>query len=562
MSSLLMSCLLPGLFLYLLVGSPLTTSPAAGSPLHSLPRQDDGVKVRCLALECYVDLSHEQATADLEVIRAWVATRPGIRLKVRDLSAGPAERERLQKVLAAHKANATDSPVVYGLNRVLTGPLTADQWAKELESLVTMQVFVRQGCSKCASAKAYLPKFQARYPGLRIEMLDAVQDPAAGRRYNEIARTLRVGGVSFPGFWLCRQLVVGFDNDRSTGERLDKILQNWTYECEIPQPPVQRSSNSWPQRLEREVGLWFGPSAVASLGYPPHRSRAQGVRTQVDDQVPDLPLPDQDTTTSSSAAGVDADAGGADIVDADEIEVPWLGRLSATRLGMPAFTFLIGLVDGFNPCAMWVLLFLLSILVNLQDRWKIFAVAGTFVLVSGVAYYAFMAAWLNVLLFVGYLRWVQILLAALAIFVGSVHVKDFFAFKQGLSLSIPDSAKPGLYARVRKIVLAEHLSGAIAGAMVLAILVNFIELLCTAGLPALYSQVLTLQDYPAWKNYAYLALYILAYMLDDSIMVGIVIWTLGKRKLQETEGRWLKLLSGAVILALGFVLLFKPEWLS
>jgi uncharacterized membrane protein HdeD (DUF308 family) len=71
-----------------------------------------------------------------------------------------------------------------------------------------------------------------------------------------------------------------------------------------------------------------------------------------------------------------------------------------------------------------------------------------------------------------------------------------------------------------------------------------------------------LQDYPAWKNYAYLALYILAYMLDDSIMVGIVIWTLGKRKLQETEGRWLKLLSGAVILALGFVLLFKPEWLS
>jgi hypothetical protein len=246
---------------------------------------------------------------------------------------------------------------------------------------------------------------------------------------------------------------------------------------------------------------------------------------------------------------------------ADEIDVPLFGRISASRIGMPAFTFLIGLVDGFNPCAMWVLLFLLSVLVNLRVRWKILAVAGTFVVVSGLAYFAFMAAWLNVLLFVGYLRWVQILLAMLAIFVGSVHVKDFFAFKRGLSLSIPESAKPGIYARVRSIVMAEHLYGAISGAFVLAVLVNFIELLCTAGLPALYSQVLMMQDYPTWKNYAYLTLYIVAYMLDDSIMVGIVIFTLGKRKLQENEGRWLKLVSGLFILALGLVLLLKPDWL-
>jgi hypothetical protein len=210
---------------------------------------------------------------------------------------------------------------------------------------------------------------------------------------------------------------------------------------------------------------------------------------------------------------------------------------------------------------MWVLLFLLSVLVNLRVRWKIFAVAGTFVLVSGLAYFAFMAAWLNVLLFVGLLRWVQILLALLAIFVGSVHVKDFFAFKRGISLSIPESAKPGIYARVRSIVMAEHIWGAITGAFVLAVLVNLIELLCTAGLPALYSQVLMMQDYPTWKNYAYLSLYIVAYMFDDSVMVGIVILTLGKRKLQENEGRWLKLLSGLVILALGIILLLKPDWL-
>jgi uncharacterized membrane protein HdeD (DUF308 family) len=153
-------------------------------------------------------------------------------------------------------------------------------------------------------------------------------------------------------------------------------------------------------------------------------------------------------------------------------------------------------------------------------------------------------------------------LAILAIVVGSIHVKDFFAFKKGISLSIPESAKPGIYSRVRRIVLAESVFAAIAGATVLAVLVNIIELLCTAGLPALYSQVLSLQNYPAWKNYAYLGLYIIAYMFDDSLMVAVVVVTLGKNKLQETQGRWLKLISGLVILLLGLVLLFKPEWLE
>jgi hypothetical protein len=130
-----------------------------------------------------------------------------------------------------------------------------------------------------------------------------------------------------------------------------------------------------------------------------------------------------------------------------------------------------------------------------------------------------------------------------------------------VSLSIPESAKPGLYARMRKIVNAETLWAAITGATVLAVLVNIIELLCTAGLPALYTNVLMMQGFPVWKNYAYLGLYNLAYMFDDSVMVIIAVFTLGRRKLQEKEGRWLKLVSGVLILALGVVMLYNPELL-
>jgi uncharacterized membrane protein HdeD (DUF308 family) len=229
---------------------------------------------------------------------------------------------------------------------------------------------------------------------------------------------------------------------------------------------------------------------------------------------------------------------------------------------MPLFTLAIGLVDGFNPCAMWVLLLLLSILVNVRDRWRMLAIAGTFVAVSGAAYFAFMAAWLNVFEWIGYLRPVQVALGLVAVAIGCVHVKDFFAFHRGVSLSIPAAAKPGIYARIRRIVTAENLPAAIAGAFTLAVLVNVVELLCTAGLPALYTSVLSRQGFSAAGRYGYLGLYIAAYMFDDALMVAGVVATMSRMRLEETGGRWLKLVSGVVILALGLVMLLRPEWLG
>jgi hypothetical protein len=244
------------------------------------------------------------------------------------------------------------------------------------------------------------------------------------------------------------------------------------------------------------------------------------------------------------------------------IELPLLGPVDPAMLGMPLFTVVVGLVDGFNPCAMWVLLLLLAVLVNVRDRMRMLAVAGTFVIVSGAAYLAFMAAWLNVFMWIGYLRPVQVILGLAAMCIGFVHIKDFFAFQTGPTLSIPEAAKPYIYDRMRRIVTAENLPAALAAAFVLAVLVNIVELLCTAGLPALYMEILSQRhDGPATR-YGYLSLYIAAYMFDDMIMVGIAIATLSRFKLQQSGGRWLKLLSGLVILCLGLLLLLRPEWLS
>jgi hypothetical protein len=168
---------------------------------------------------------------------------------------------------------------------------------------------------------------------------------------------------------------------------------------------------------------------------------------------------------------------------------------------------------------------------------------------------------LNVFLLIGLSRAVQVGLGVIALFVGAINVKDFFAWRRGITLSIPESAKPGLYARVRAILQAERLTGALAGIVILAALVNMVELLCTAGFPALYTQMLSLQGLPRWEYYGYLGLYNVAYVFDDSLMVMTAVITLSQRRLQERAGQWLKLGSGAVMASLGLVLLLKPNWL-
>jgi hypothetical protein len=172
---------------------------------------------------------------------------------------------------------------------------------------------------------------------------------------------------------------------------------------------------------------------------------------------------------------------------------------------------------------MWVLLFLLSLLVRLQDRRRMALVAGTFVLVSGAVYYAFMAAWLNIFLLVGMsdaLRWV---LAGAAFAIGAINVRDFLVHEREFSLAIPASAKPGMYARMRAVLSAKALPSSLAAVATLAIVVNFFELLCTAGIPAIYTAVLTQHDLPASAHYAYLAsiLGYIAEMGDNATVIAL-----------------------------------------
>ena len=312
-----------------------------------------------------------------------------------------------------------------------------------------------------------------------------------------------------------------------------------------------------PQALERLVTL-ARQHGVEQVGVPAFHVRGRLVIGFAGPETTGAALQALLEGPVAGAAGAPGRARGAD----ETVEVPFIGRVSVGELGLPAFTIVLGLLDGFNPCAMWVLLFVLSLLVNLHDRVKMAVIGGTFVLVSGVVYFAFMAAWLNLFLLVGVSRAAEVALGLIAAVIGVLNLKDFVAVGRGPSLAIPASARPAIYARVRAVVTAEHPGAALGGVIVLAVLVNVVELLCTAGFPAVYTRILTLRELPAWQYYGYLALYNVAYVLDDGLMLTLAVVTLSRRKLQERAGRWLKLVSGGVMLGLGAVLITRPSWLA
>lgn len=255
-----------------------------------------------------------------------------------------------------------------------------------------------------------------------------------------------------------------------------------------------------------------------------------------------------------AAAGA---AGGSPAPDG-RIDIPLVGRIDAARLSLPALTLVLAGLDAFNPCAFFVLLFLLSLLVHQRSRARMLAIGGVFVAISGLMYFAFMAAWLSVFQLFGHLAWVTLAAGALALFVGAVNVKDFFRFGKGLTLSIPESKKPDLFRRARTILSVESLPAMFMATAFLAVAANFYELLCTAGFPMVYTRILTLSEPSPVARYGWLAAYNLVYVLPLAAIVAVFARTLGARRLSEREGRLLKLLSGLMMLGLGALLLAAP----
>lgn len=244
------------------------------------------------------------------------------------------------------------------------------------------------------------------------------------------------------------------------------------------------------------------------------------------------------------------------------ISLPLLGRIDPEALSLPVFTVIIAGLDSFNPCAFFVLLFLLSLLIHAHSRLRMTLVGGVFVFCSGFVYFLFMAAWLNIFILIGHLPLLTSGAGMVALLIAVINIKDFFLFKKGVSLTIPDQVKPGLFERMRGLVKAGSIPALMLGTLVLAVIANTYELLCTAGFPMIFTRVLTLKNLSPGVYYTYLAFYNLVYIVPLALIVAVFTVKLESRKLSEWQGRVLKLISGMMMFCLGVLLLVKPDLLN
>lgn len=245
-----------------------------------------------------------------------------------------------------------------------------------------------------------------------------------------------------------------------------------------------------------------------------------------------------------------------------DVDLPFVGRLDAAKVSLPLLTVVLGGLDSFNPCAFFVLFFLLSLMIHARSRGRMLLIGITFVIFSGLIYFVFMAAWLNLFILTGQLAAITVAAGVVALVVAVINIKDYFFFAKGVSLSIPEQAKPKLFERMRNLLKAQSIISMLAGTAVLAIAANSYELLCTAGFPMVFTRALTLQKLPTASYYLYLALYNVIYVVPLLAIVVFFTITLGTRKLTEWQGRKLKLISGLMMFMLGAVLLVRPALLN
>lgn len=237
------------------------------------------------------------------------------------------------------------------------------------------------------------------------------------------------------------------------------------------------------------------------------------------------------------------------------VALPLLGEVDPARSWL-LFTLLIGLVDGINPCAIYVLVALLGILLHVRSRRRVLLFGGTFVVMSGVVYFLFMTVWLGFFLVAGLSRALTLALGGALVVMGLLNLKELVWFKQGPSLMVPDKAKPGLFRRMRAIAASQSIFLAMLGIGVLAFVVNLVELGCTLGLPAIYTRLLAARG---GARFGWLALYNVMYVVPLAVIV--LVFAIGLRRLALTErsAKILKAISGGLLVMFGLLFVLWPE---
>jgi thiol-disulfide isomerase/thioredoxin len=378
-------------------------------------------------------------------------------------------------------------------------PVLATIGSPARENPVNLYFFWSYGCPHCLQEKSFLERMKQKYPALRVHSFEVSGNRENLEMLHRVALRLQVEVAGVPFTVVGRDYFVGWHSEEITGAALEAAVQ---------------------KNLEKPGADVVAESAAAKPAVPGAPEKK---------------------------------------VIPEKIKVPILGELETKTLSLGLLTVLIGALDGFNPCAMWVLILLIGFLLGMENNRKRWILGGTFVAASALVYFLIMVAWLNLFLFLGFLFWVRLGIALVALAAGYYNLREYFTDKAGVCKVSTGGRRHKIIIQIQDFIKKESFWLALGGIIVLAFAVNVVELICSAGFPVVYLQILSLTPLAKWQYYSYILLYIFIFMLDDLIVFFAAMITFQVTGMSTKYKRFSNLIGGVLMVIIGLVLIFRPE---
>lgn len=391
----------------------------------------------------------------------------------------------------------------------------------QAQETVNIYFFWREGCPHCADEKPFLQSMEEKYDFVELHTFELpfkknteeLQDNL--KLLQKVGEELNVSIAGIPFTVVGEHHFIGWQNAETTGKEIEAAIT-----CE----------------------------------------------DACTDKISKLISPSQPICADKDTCGIDIDQSqtmATGTLSEYKINIPLLGEVDAKDFSLPVLTIVLGFLDGFNPCAMWVLLFLISALLGMKDKKRMWILGGTFIATSAIIYYAFMAAWLNVFLIIGFVFWIRLLVGILAIGGGSWTLKGWWDTKDKADgcTAVDEKERTQMFDKIQHAIQENSLVLGMISMAGIAVAVNMIELVCSAGLPAVYTQVLTLNNLPTWQYYLYIFLYIIIFMIDDIFVFVMAMTTLELTGVTTKYTKTAHFIGGCIMVIIGILLLFRPELL-
>ncbi len=405
----------------------------------------------------------------------------------------------------------------------------ADRMAQTADPIY-IYFFWGDGCPHCADAKPFLAGLAQRFPRVQIRDFEVWYHPENRDPFILMAAKFGFQPTGVPTIFIGDRYWVGYARDP-----IGKEIEAYVGACLISGCP------------DAGAGI-FSPEATPSP--VPEVALAPAEPALAQPAAPD-PRPAAPDPAPAAPAG------------SSTLTLPLIGPVDLATQSLAISTAIIAFVDGFNPCSLWVLSVLLALTLHTGSRKKVLIIGLVFLTVTSLVYVLFIAGLFTMFTIVSFAGWIRAVVALLALFFAAVNIKDYFWYKEGISFTISDEKKPGLYRSMRRVLNAGESMPALIGAtVVMSAGASLVEFSCTAGFPVLWTNLLVSQGVTALTFVVLLALYMIIYQIDELAIFLAAVFSLRASRLEEKHGRILKLIGGTLMLTLAAVMLINPNLMS